>query len=179
MRRHLEEIAPDGDGFAIRTTRGDYRCRAVLLAIGRRGTPRKLGIPGEELEKVVYALGDAAQYRGKRVLVVGGGDSALETAAAIAAEAGSTVTLSYRDKAFHRAKEKNRSRIAQAATDGQMTVLYDSKVLAVHGKSVEVDYAGQAIHVPNDTVIVCAGGILATPFLKKIGIEVETKRGTA
>jgi thioredoxin reductase/ferredoxin len=175
----LETVTREGDGFAVRTTRGEYRCRAVLLAIGRRGTPRKLGVPGEELDKVVYRLIDPEQYQGRHVLVVGGGDSALEAATAIAAVPSSTVTLSYRERAFARAKDKNRRQVEEAVSQKRLNVLYESKVQAIQKKSVAVELKGQVIHVPNDAVIVCAGGILPTPFLKEIGIEVETKHGTA
>jgi len=174
----VQSVTPDGEGFAVVTTRGNYRTRAVLLAIGRRGTPRKLGAPGEDLEKVVYRLVDPEQYRGRHVLVVGGGDSALEAAASIAAEPGSTVTLSYRDKAFTRAKEKNRKKVEEASAQRRLRILYRSTVQAVHTKTVEVEHQGQVLQIPNDAVIVCAGGILPTPFLKEIGIEVETKYGT-
>lgn len=175
----LEGIAPEGDGFRVRTTRGDYRSRTVILAIGRRGTPRKLGVPGEDLDKVVYGLVDPEQYRGKHVLVVGGGDSALEAAASIAAEPGTIVTLSYREGIFSRAKEKNRAAVARAQQDGRLTILFRSQVRAVQRKSVEIDYGGQTIHVPNDAVIACVGGVLSTAFLKEVGIAVETKHGTA
>jgi len=175
----LETIVPKGDGFAVLTTRGNYQTRAVLLAIGRRGTPRKLGVPGEELDKVVYRLIDPEQYQGQHVLVVGGGDSALEAAMAIAAQPGSTVTLSYREKAFARAKEKNRRRVEEALLQKRLRVMYSSNVKAIQKKSVAVEQHGQVVLVPNDAVIVCAGGILPTPFLKEIGIEVETKHGTA
>jgi thioredoxin reductase/NAD-dependent dihydropyrimidine dehydrogenase PreA subunit len=175
----VEAVTRDGDGFSVRTTKETYRTRAVLLTIGRRGTPRKLGVPGEDAEKVVYRLIDPEQYRGKHVLVVGGGDSALEAATSIAAEPNTTVTLSYREKAFTRAKEKNRTKVEAAVAKKRLNVLYGSKVKAVHTKSVEVELSGQVVHVPNDAVIVCAGGILPTQFLKEIGIEVETKHGTA
>ncbi|MEJ2107937.1 MAG: NAD(P)-binding domain-containing protein, partial [Acidiferrobacteraceae bacterium] len=92
----MEDITPEGDGFVVTTNRGRYETRSVLLTIGRRGTPRKLGVPGEEQGKVVYRLIDAEQYRGQHVLVVGGGDAALEAACSIADEPGTTVTLSYR-----------------------------------------------------------------------------------
>ena len=102
-----------------------------MLAIGRRGTPRKLDVTGEDLPKVVYRLIDPEQYRGQRVLVVGGGDSALEAAASVA-EAGGQVTLSYRGDAFTRAKPRNRDRIAAAERAGQLQLLLQSKVGVHH-----------------------------------------------
>ena len=175
----LEAVTPEGNGFTVRTTRGSYETRAVLLAIGRRGTPRKLGVPGEDLDKVVYRLIDPEQFQGQHVLVVGGGDSALEAALAVAAQPRSTVTLSYREKAFARAKEKNRGRVEEALRQNHLRVMYESKVKSIQKKSVTVEQHGQVVLVPNDAVIVCAGGLLPTPFLKEIGIEVETKHGTA
>ncbi len=175
----VEEIARAGNGFEVRTTRARYRTRSVLLAIGRRGTPRKLGVPGEELPKVVYRLIDPEQYRGQKVLVVGGGDSALEAAVSIAEEAGTTVTLSYRAEAFGRAKLKNRERVRRLAETGRLEVLFRSTVTAIHEDRVELEQHDERLVRPNDGVIVCAGGILPTAFLEKIGIEVETKYGTA
>jgi len=151
----------------------------VLLAIGRRGTPRKLGVKGEELPKVVYRLIDAEQYAGRHVLVVGGGDSALEAATSIAAQPGSAVTLSYRSEAFSRAKEKNRQKVDRAVSDGSLRVLFSSNVVAIDESEVELEQEGKVLRLRNDAVIVSAGGVLPTPFLQKIGIQVETKYGTA
>src|SRR5574343_1228928 len=102
----MEEIAPHDSIFTVRTNKASYATANVLLAIGRRGTPRKLGVSGEENPKVVYRLIEAGQYQGKHVLVVGGGDSALEAALDVANEPGTHVTLSYRGKAFDRVKPK-------------------------------------------------------------------------
>ena len=175
----VEEIHKKDQGFLVKTGRGVYETRAVLLAIGRRGTPRKLGVPGEELPKVVYRLLDPEQYRGRYVLVVGGGDSALEAATSIADEAGSTVTLSYRAEAFSRCKEKNRRKAQEAEAAGRLQILLQSEVKEITSDGVRLDHKGQRVDLPNDAVIVCAGGILPTAFLKTIGIEVETKFGTA
>ena len=166
-------------GFVVETTRGSYRCRAVLLAIGRRGTPRKLEVPGEDQPKVVYRLTDPLQYRGKHILVVGGGDSALEAAAELAEQPGVTVTLSYRGEAFGRAKPKNRTRVAAAVRRGVLKVMLNSRVRAIEGSDVRLEWQGQPLRLKNDAVVVCAGGILPTPFLKSAGIDVETKYGTA
>jgi thioredoxin reductase (NADPH) len=178
-RERVEDIAREADGFTVTTTAGVYRTRAVLLAIGRRGTPRKLDVPGEELPKVVYRLIDPEQYRGRRVLVVGGGDSALEAAVSLSEEPGTSVVLSYRSEAFSRAKPKNRDRVARAEAAGRLTVMLSSQVREIQPEAVRIERGGTVEELGNDAVIVCAGGVLPTAFLKKIGIEVETKYGTA
>lgn len=168
-----------GSGFEVKTTNSTYQTRAVLLTIGRRGTPRQLGVPGEDQSKVVYRLIDPEEYRGKHVLVVGGGDSALEAAHSIAELPGSTVTMSYRSDAFSRAKAKNRDKVESMGEAGQLNLLMKSTVSEIGSDSVTIAHDGQEVTVQNDAVIVCAGGILPTGFLKDIGVEVETKYGTA
>ena len=155
-----------------------YKSQTVLLAIGRRGTPRKLGVSGEDKSKVVYRLADPDQYKSQHVLVVGGGDSALEAAVTISEADGTTVSLSYRSEAFGRAKKKNRDKVQKAQEEGQLKVYMKSSVKEIRDNDLLLDHEGQEIELRNDAVIVCAGGILPTAFLKKVGIEVETKRGT-
>lgn len=174
----MEKIERQGDAFSIVTNRASYLARSVLLSIGRRGTPRKLDVPGEELEKVMYRLVDPEQYRGKHVLVVGGGDAALEAAVAISEQPGATVTLSYRGNAFNRVKPKNRERMEMARASGQLQLLLESNVKQILLSTVQLEQKGTEIVLPNDAVIVCAGGILPTPLLKEIGIHVETRHGT-
>jgi thioredoxin reductase/NAD-dependent dihydropyrimidine dehydrogenase PreA subunit len=175
----VESIGREGDGFLVRTTRGEHRAASVLLAIGRRGTPRKLEVTGEELPKVVYRLVDPEQYRGQDVLVVGGGDSALEAAASVAENGGRQVTLSYRGDAFARAKPRNRERVAAAARSGRLQVLLESQVQRIGPASVVLAFQGRELELANDAVIVSAGGILPAEFLQKVGVQVETKYGTA
>ncbi len=175
----MEKIERQGDAFFIVTNRTNYLTHSVLLSIGRRGTPRKLDVPGEELEKVVYRLIDPEQYRGKHVLVVGGGDAALEAAVSISRESGTTVTLSYRSNAFSRVKPKNRELTEEAINSGHLSVLLESTVKEIRSATVLLNQKGTAIELPNDAVIVCAGGILPTPLLKEIGIQIETRHGTA
>ena len=178
FRERMEKINKVANGFEVVTSRKTYQARAVLLSIGRRGTPRKLDVPGEELPKVVYRLIDPEQYQRQHVLVVGGGDSALEAALSIADEPGTTVTLSYRSEAFGRVKQKNRERLQTAEAAGRVKVLLESKVMNIAAKAVSIEQKGKPLTVQNDAVIVCAGGILPTPFLKDLGILVETKHGT-
>jgi thioredoxin reductase (NADPH) len=175
----VESILRDGEGFMVRTTRGEYRAASVLLAVGRRGTPRKLDVRGEELPKVVYRLIDPEQYGGQDVLVVGGGDSALEAAASIVESGGRTVTLSYRGDAFSRAKPKNRERVAGLARDGRLRVLFRSELTQIEPRRAVLRLDGRDVELANDAVVVSAGGILPSDFLRGIGVEMETKYGTA
>lgn len=175
----LLRLEHNRDGFIAKTSRGEYHTRSVLLAIGRRGTPRKLGVPGEELSKVVYRLTDPQQFSGKRVLVVGGGDSALEAAATISEETDAIVDLSYRGDAFQRAKRRNRQRVEAAAAAGRITVRLSSQILQIGKLSVKLRTATSSVDLPNDSIIVCAGGVLPTDFLKSLGIATTTKYGEA
>ena len=167
----------DNGSFVVHTTKGAYSTASVLLAIGRRGSPRKLEVPGEETSKVVYRLIDAEQYRNMAVLVVGGGDSALEAAISLSEQPGTTVTLSYRSEAFARVKAKNRTRLEEQQRAGRIRVMLKSQIASIQQKSVTVE--GSDEELPNEAVIVCAGGLLPTPLLKQVGIEFETKYGTA
>lgn len=178
-RERVESIEAIKTGFHVKTGTSEYDTRAILLAIGRRGTPRKLGVPGEEQTKVVYRLVDPAQYRNQHVLVVGGGDSALEAAVSISEEVGTTVSISYRSEAFSRAKEKNRIKIADAEKAGRLRVLMKSNVKHIEQDQVVITTDDDELRIDNNAIIVCAGGILPTGFLKSIGITVDTKFGTA
>jgi thioredoxin reductase (NADPH) len=173
----MEEITQEDGGFVVRTNKGSYRTANILLAIGRRGTPRKLGARGEELPKVVYRLIEAEQYRNKHVLVVGGGDSALEAALDISEQPGTVTTLSYRSNAFSRVKPKNRERLDHAVSNQRIQVILESVVQEITPAQVSLKKGEEMIELPNDAIIVCAGGELPTPMLKKIGIKVEAHYG--
>ena len=177
-RERVEDILPDGDGFMVRTTRSSYLTRSVLLAIGRRGTPRKLGVSGEELPKVVYRLIDPEQYSDQNVLVVGGGDSALEAAVSVAESGGRKVVLSYRGEALNRAKPANRERAAAAHRAGKLQLLLGSNVQRILERSVVIEAGGREFQIDNDAVIVNVGGVLPAEFLRRVGIHVEAKFGT-
>ena len=179
FNERMDTIERSGRGFLVKTTRGTYVARAVLLAVGRRGTPRKLGVPGEEQPKVVYRLIDAEQYRNRRVLVVGGGDSAVEAAVTLSQQPGTKVTLSYRGDVIDRVKPKNRQRLDAASTEGRLNVLLGSTIDKIGSVEVVLRQGNRSMSIPNDAVIVCAGGVLPFDLLKRIGISFETKRGTA
>jgi thioredoxin reductase (NADPH) len=178
-RERVEKVVSSGDGFEVHSTVQVRTCRALLLAIGRRGTPRQLGVPGEDQKKVVYQLIDPEQYKGQHVIVVGGGDSALEAATSIADQPGTTVTLSYRSEAFGRAKTKNRDKVTTQQASGRLNVRLKSTIKKIEADTLDLAFDGKVETLRNDAVIVCAGGILPTDFLKSIGIRMDTKYGTA
>lgn len=176
----MDTITKTGSGFLVKTSKDRYTTKNVLLAIGRRGTPRKLGVVGEEQEKVVYRLIDAEQYRGMHVLVVGGGDSAAEAALSIAAERGTTVTISCRgEEIFTRPKDKNRQQLKHSVEEERISVYLDANVKEIGPDTVTLIYKGKETAIKNDAVIVCVGGTLPTPMLKDIGVMVNTYYGTA
>jgi thioredoxin reductase (NADPH) len=176
-RERMEGIEKTETGFIVKTASKSFTGTAVLLSIGRRGTPRKLNVPGEENPKVVYRLIDPEQYKGQRVLVVGGGDSALEAAVAVAEQKGAKVTLSYRSEAFNRVKEKNRLALKAAEQRGRLRVMLKSAPTAIDTDRITLKTEERTVDIRNDAVIVCAGGELPTPLLKKIGVMFETKHG--
>ena len=179
FNERMETIVKTPDGFQVTTSKQTYRTQNVLLAIGRRGTPRKLSVPGEAQPKVVYRLIDAEQYRNQRVHVVGGGDSAAEAALAVAAELGTRVTVSCRgDEIYTRPKDKNRQQLKARVAEGKMQVFTGTDVTTIGPDSITLNTKGNAIILPNDAVIVCAGGTLPTPMLKEIGVMVDTYYGT-
>jgi thioredoxin reductase len=168
----VEHVRRDATGlFTVETPTGAYRARAVVLAIGRRGSPRKLGVAGEELPHVMYHLLDAASYEGKRILVVGGGDSAVEAALGLAEQRGNEVTLSYRREAFSRLKKRNEDRITQATRRRRLTVAFSSHPVEIRRDAVVLEAAGKQRVLPADYVWVFAGGTPPRDFLERIGVE--------
>lgn len=177
-REHMDNIDKTNDGFIVKTSQATYETKTVLLAIGRRGTPRKLGVPGEDQTKVVYRLIDSTQYRNKHVLVVGGGNSALEAAATIADEPGATVSLSYRNQAFNKVTQKNSEKVHAAAEAGKLNILFKSTVKQIDDNYVILNLENGELKIKNDAVVICTGGILPTPMLISMGVDIETKHGT-
>lgn len=165
--------------FVVQTVKNEYATRFVVLAIGRRGTPRKLGVPGEDKGKVTYSLKDPEQLQNKHILVVGGGDSAVEAAMALCAQPGNTVTLSYRNDKFSRIKPGNRTRLEEAIAGKKLKIAFSSNVVEIKDSEVVLDMAGKKETLPNDYVYIFAGGELPNEFLKSIGIRIEKKFGTA
>jgi putative YpdA family bacillithiol system oxidoreductase len=172
----VEDVKKGDDAiFTVRTTKGQYRSHAVILALGRRGTPRKLGVKGEELPKVMYSLIEADHYTDCRILVVGGGDSAIEAAMGLAHQRGNVVTLSYRKSSFSRIKERNAKRVQECIDGGKLQVLFDSMPVEIREKSVLIEVKGEVQEIPNDYVWVFAGGTPPNAFLEKIGVQLGVR----
>ncbi len=159
------------DAFTVRTTEGDVAARRVVLALGRRGTPRRLNVPGEDMAKVAYRLIDAEAYAGRRVLVVGGGDSAVEAAMGLAHQEGATVTLSYRKPELLRIKQRNAERMADAIANGRIDFCGATTVSSITADTVVLDGPDGPAIVPNDDVFILAGGIPPFGFLRGIGVR--------
>ena len=169
--QRVEDIKRGEDGiFTVITQDARYRCHAVVLALGRTGTPRKLGVKGEDLPKVMYRLIEADHYINKKILVVGGGDSAVEAAMGLAHQVGNKVTLSYRQPQFSRIKERNATRVADAIKSGKVEVLFNSNPVEFKEETVVIDVQGEKREIPNDYVWIFAGGTPPNDFLKKIGV---------
>lgn len=164
----------DDGTFEVRTTGGAWRARHVCLALGRRGTPNKLGVRGEELSKVAYALLDAQSHVDRRILVVGGGDSAVEAALGLAEQRGNRVTLSYRQATFTRLKSRNEARILEAAGSGRVQLAMRSRVEAIDAHRVTLELSdGARRDLPNDEVFVFAGGQAPQELLERLGVSFD------
>lgn len=174
----LTGITQADGALCVTTSAGQYMSRCVVLAVGRRGTPRRLGVPGEDLPKVAYRLLDPDQHSNEHILVVGGGDSAVEAALALSRN-GNRVTLSYRGEAFARIKAANRPRLDGAVADGSLKVMYNSNVTEILDKKARLTAPQGPLDIDNDFVYIFAGGELPNEFLKSIGIRIERKYGKA
>jgi thioredoxin reductase len=150
-----------------------------VLALGKTGTPRKLDVPGEDLPKVMYRLIEADYYVNKKILVVGGGDSAVEAAMGLAHQVGNRVTLSYRQPAFSRIKERNSKRLADCMRDKKLTVIFNSVPVEFKIDSVVMEASGKKQELSNDFVWIFAGGEPPYAFLKKVGVTFGAKDLTA
>ena len=168
----VESIQHESGGvFTVASANNLYHSRAVVLALGRTGTPRKLGVKGEELPKVMYRLIEADHYIRKRVLVVGGGDSAVEAAMGLAHQVGNEVTLSYRQSQFSRIKQRNAERIEEHRRAGKVRVLFNSIPVEFKPETVVLEQSGNTIELANDFVWIFAGGTPPFDFLRKIGVR--------
>lgn len=175
----VESITQEENHFRVGIPNGDqFTTEKVLLAIGRRGTPRKLNIPGEDTEKVAYRLLEPEIISGKNIIVVGGGDSAVEAALSLMDE--NHVTLSYRSDAFKRIKPKNDVKLKDAVSSGKIEMIFNSNLTSITETEIDLSLKnGEVVQLQNDLVYIFAGGELPTQFLQKIGINITKRFGYA
>ena len=174
----VELIVSEDDIFKVTTINGDqYTCEKILLAIGRRGTPRKLNVPGETKEKVAYRLLEPELITGNDIIVVGGGDSAIESALLLADD--NRVTLSYRNEVFNRIKPGNRDALDKAVRESKIDLRLNTNVTNIDDDHITLAIGkdGENIRLKNDLVYIFAGGELPTQFLEKAGIKITKKFG--
>ncbi len=167
----LQTVVGDKGNFTITTNSSSCTAKSVILALGRRGTPRKLGVPGEPLSKVMYKLIDADTYNNNNVLIVGGGDSAIEAAYGLALQPGNNVTISYRKENFFRLKAKNDSNIQKAIDDKLLHVVFNSNLSHIDETSITLSTEKEELKIENDFVFIFAGGELPFKLLDTIGID--------
>ncbi len=169
----VTDIVKTGGHYVVITSGSQYPARHVVLALGRRGTPRKLGVPGEDLSKVMYRLIDTSTYNNSHVLVVGGGDSAVEAAIGLSLQKNNTITLSYRRDAFTRLKERNMRTIEDLSSRKKVGVVFNSEVKEIGERKVVLKTAAGEKEIRNDFVFIFAGGELPYELLRKVGITTQ------
>jgi thioredoxin reductase len=167
----VTDIRVEGGLFNVASDHGSFAAHHVILAMGRRGTPRRLEVGGEELTKVVYDVAEMEAFRGRRVLVVGGGDAAIESALGLLAQAGTEVVLCHRGEDFPRLKERNRVKLDDARAQGRLRVLLGARVLEIRKDAVALEVRGAPEVIPNDDVIVRIGGVPPNALLERIGVR--------
>ncbi len=171
VREEVTEVKKVSNLFTVTTVKGSYQGAYVVLATGTRGNPRKIGVKGEDNPKVTYNLIDAAEWKGKNVLVVGGGDSAIEAAVALSNEPGTTVTLSYRRGEFSRVKPRNEQAIKEQAKAGRLTLLFNSSVTDISDKTVKIKVGDEVRELENDAVFALIGADPPKAWLEKMGVN--------
>jgi thioredoxin reductase len=173
--QRVEAVESGGGVLRVRTSASEFVGRAVILAMGRRGTPRVLGVSGEALEKTLYNIVEMEAFAGCRMLVVGGGDTAIESALGLANQPGAVVTLSYRGREFQRPAERNRVKLEAALAAGKIELLLESRVLEIRPDVVALECAAGPRLLPNDFVVIRIGGDPPYPFLERCGVRIVTK----
>ena len=171
----VQQVARDSDRFRVVTANGAYATRRVVLAMGRRGSPRRLGVPGEGLDHVFYDIVEMEAFAGKRVVVIGGGDSAVESALGLANQRNTQVAISYRGDAFQRIADRNREKIARAIDAGKVTPYFNSQVREIREDRVVLEQNVASTILPADYVVIRVGGEAPHAFLERLGVRIVEK----
>ncbi|MGD8427594.1 MAG: NAD(P)-binding domain-containing protein [Balneolaceae bacterium] len=173
---HIQKL--DERLFKVITNTNEFITQRVLLAIGRRGTPRKLGIEGENLPNVAYSLRDTEQFQHNTITVVGGGDSAVEAALSLADQSSNTVRISYRKEQLFRIKPQNRDRIDKAIKKGKVEIIYNSQVVKNEENRIFIKEKRKFTYpLANDFLFIFIGGTLPMKLLKELNVQIDTKFG--
>jgi thioredoxin reductase len=174
----FETIEKKGDVFEVKTSKGVMTAKRVILSTGVRGTPRKLGIPGEDLQKVTYNLIDPEQYQGKSIAVVGGGNAAAETVLMLGEKKWQNkVHMLVFSANFDRANDENIRKLKKLEKEGNIKIWFNAKAEAIQERTISVVREGEKETLPNDYVFICAGAEMPQKFLMSLGIEFEKKFG--
>jgi thioredoxin reductase (NADPH) len=174
----FDTVEKKGEIFVVKTSRGEFTAKRVVLAIGVRGTPRKLGVPGEDMKKVTYNLIDPEQYKGKKIVVVGGGNAGAETAIMLSdPKLQNQVRLLIMTANFDRANEENIRKAKKLEKEGALKIWFNTRVEAIQEKNVLVVREGEKENFENDFVFVLAGAEMPHKFLMSLGIKFEKKFG--
>jgi thioredoxin reductase len=171
----VEEIARFGELFVVRAGLQIVRARRVVLAMGRRGTPRRLGVPGEELPNVFYDIVEMEPFAGRRVVVVGGGDSAAESALGLANQEGTAVHLVHRGERFDRMQPSLLAKLKKAVSDARITLVLKAEVREIHPAALILDVGDQRLKIPYDDLIIRVGGEAPTHVLEGLGVRIVSK----
>ncbi|MGE0172511.1 MAG: NAD(P)-binding domain-containing protein [Oligoflexales bacterium] len=176
----FETLTKDGGKFIVKTSKGTLTAQKVILAMGVRGTPRKLGLPNEETTKVTYNLLDPEQYQKKWIAVVGGGNAAVEAAQYLCKpQYNNRVFLLVRSDTFDRCNEENQNLILSYQKQGRVKILFNTSVAEIHQKHLVIDTKGKKSNIQNDFLFIFAGALLPFDFLKSLGIMIDKKFGEA
>ena len=171
----VEQVTREGELFRVESSGGVHLARRVVLAMGRRGTPRKLAVAGEDLDKVFYEIIEMEQFAGRRVLVVGGGDSAVESAVGLANQHGTDVIISYRRSEFARIKPRNQDKLDRAVAAGRIKLLLGTQLREVRADVVLLDGPTGTMIIPNDDVVIRIGGDPPYAVLERMGVHIVQK----
>lgn len=174
----FEGLEQHGEIFQVRTSKGIITARKVILAMGVRGSPRKLGVPGEDKQKVTYNLLDPEQYQGKQIVVVGAGNAAAEVAQMLAdAKWRNTVHMLVATAVMDRCNDENKARLMELVKKGRLQIMYSTTVQKIEDDHIVIKKQEESLELANDFVFAMIGAEMPHKFLMGLGVRIEKKFG--
>ncbi len=170
----VTDVQRQGEVFFVKSTKGEYKARRVIMALGKAGNPRKAGAPGETENgaKIMHVLSDPSQFQGKKIFVYGGGDVAAEATLALCEK--NEVTMVTIDKALTFPKKRNVDALMARKAEGKLQLHLETKLVRIEKDAVVFKTGdGKEHSVPNDLVFEMIGAELPLAFFKKVGIKLE------